>query len=167
MACDSRYAPRTVPDNVPPIVTVRLTGQQLNKTYRIQGMDISPLPPELTPTLIPGQRYRASIVAADTIGLYNLRVGMAKDYFVFNDITAAPGTVERSEIGNYTVIDVVMPSSPAKTGTALTFSFEALPMTAGTLAPFLGMNIIATDFGEVGRSSNVSGFTIPLAYFAE
>lgn len=130
-------------------------------------MDITPLPPDITPTIIPGKRYRASIVAADTIGLYNLRVGLAHDFFEFSDITASPGTLETSEIGSNSVIDVVLPISPAKTGTVLTFTFQAKPMTPGTLAPFLGMNIIATDFGEVGRSSNVSGYTIPLGYFAE
>ena len=167
LSCDSRYTPRTVPDTIPPIITVRLTGEQLNRTYRIQGVEISPLPPEITPALVPGKRYRASIVAADTIGLYNLRVGLASEFFEFSDITAAPGTLETSEIGSNSVIDVILPLRPAKTGTALTFTFQAKPMAPGTLAPLLGMNIIATDFGEAGRSSNVSGYTIPLAYYSE
>jgi len=166
-SCESNYRPRTVPDMVPPVITVRLTGEQLNRTYRIQGMEITPMPPAITPTLVPGKNYRASIVAGDTIGLYNLRVGLNREFFEISDISASPGVLTTSESGQYTVVDVTLPISPARTGTALVFTFRARPMTPGTLAPFLGFNIIATDFGEAGRSSNASGYTIPIAYFAE
>lgn len=166
-SCDSRYTPRSQPDSEPPLITVRLSGEQLNKTYRIHGMGITPAPPEITPTLIPGKTYSASIIASDTIALYNLRVGLNDEFFEFSDISATPGVITTSTMGMYTVIDVTLPFSPAKTGTALIFKFNAKPMAEGLLLPFLGMNIIATDFGEAGRSSNVSGYTIPLAYFNE
>lgn len=166
-SCDSRYNPRTVPDNVPPIITVRLTGEELNKTYTIQGMTITPPLPYETPDLNPGKTYSALIVASDTIGLYNLKVSLNKDFFEISDITASPGTMSSSEMGQYTVINVTLPFSPAKTGTLLSFNFKAKPMSQGIIAPFLGFNILATDFGEVGRTSNISGHTIPIAYFAE
>jgi len=127
-SCESNYRPRTVPDSVPPVITVRLTGEQLNRTYKIQGMEITPLPPAITPTLMPGKNYRASIIAADTIGLFNLRVGLNRDYFELSDISATPGVLTTSESGDYTIVDVTLPISPAKTGTALIFTFRAKPM---------------------------------------
>lgn len=166
-SCDSRYRPRTVPDSDPPRVAVRITGSDPMPVYTIHGMDISPVPPELTPTFKPGVVYRVTVTAGDTIGLFNLRVGLNKDFFEFSDIRAMPGVVSTSESGSSSIIDVTLPISPAKTGTVLTFSFRAKPMQAGTLAPFLGFNVIATDFGEAGRSSNVSAATIPIAYISE
>lgn len=167
ISCESRYVPRTVPDAIPPFITVRLIGEELNLTYHINGMAIDPVPPEVTPDLNPGKIYRAIVTARDTIGMFNLRVGMNSEFFEITDIAGHPGVVTTDVIGNYTVVDVTLPISPARTGALLAFTFLAKPMTPGILAPFLGMNIIATDFGEAGRSSNASGYTIPLAYFAE
>lgn len=166
-SCDSKYTPRTVQDRTPPSISVRLNGAELNRTYTIMGMSISPIPPESPPKLIPGKTYKALIAANDTIGLYNLRVGLNKDYFEISEITAAPANATTSEMGGFTIIDVTLPISPAKTGALISFTFKAKPMSANNENPFLGFNVFATDFGEAGRSSNVSGYTIPIAYFPE
>lgn len=167
VSCDSRYTPRTVPDTVPPKIFVRITGNGISEQHTIFGMTINPEPPAITPNLNPGKVYHVSAIATDTIGLFNLRVGLNTDFFEITDISATPGTVSTSVMGQYTVIDVDLPISPAKTGTALSFNVRPKPMPQGTLAPFLGLNVIATDFGEAGRSSNISGYTIPIGYFAE
>jgi hypothetical protein len=167
-SCDSRYRPRTVPDSDPPKIAVKITGGGLLlPVYTIHGMGITPDPPAITPSFRPGTVYRATVTAGDIVGLYNLRIGLNKDFFDLSDINAIPGTVTTSEAGSSTLIDVTLPISPAKTGTILTFAFTPKPMPQGTIAPLLGMNVIATDFGEAGRSSNVSGYTIPIAYVSE
>ncbi|MBK8956160.1 MAG: hypothetical protein IPM34_11485 [Saprospiraceae bacterium] len=166
-SCDSRHVPRTIPDSTPPKISVRLIGEHFSQTYTIEGVTIEPTPPEITPDVNPGKTYRAIITASDTVGLFNLRVGLHREFFEITDATAAAGVLSSLVIGNDNVLDVTLPISPAKTSTILTFTIKAKPMTPGTLAPFLGMNVIATDFGEAGRSSNVSGYTIPIAYFAE
>lgn len=165
LGCDSRYAPQTVPDNVAPVVHVTLRGQNVNLRHKIQGMEVDPPFVEETATLIPGQVYTATVVAADTVGLYNLRVGVLTEYFELTDLAASPGTITPSIAGRYSVVDVVMPDAPAKTGTVLTFKIRPRVMERGVLAPFLGLNIIATDFGDPTHSSNVTGATVPFAYF--
>lgn len=166
-SCDSNYTPQTVPDITPPVITVRLMGEGLNRTYTINGVTISPLPPYITPDLNPGKVYRAIVSAHDTIGLYNLSVSMLQEYFEITDIIASPGVVSTSTMGLHSVVDVTLPISPAKTGSVLSFSFKAKPMSRGIIAPYLGMNIFASDFGDARRSSNISGYTIPIAYHSE